>query len=56
MPYSDINQIWVKIGSGKWLVAWQHQAVTWTSVDLSSVQSCGIYKGNFTNNAKEINH
>ena len=25
------------------LVAWRHQAITWTNVDLSSVRSCGIY-------------
>ena len=26
-----------------WLVAWRHQAITWTNVDLSSVRSSGIH-------------
>ena len=26
----------------EWLVASQHQAITWSNVDLSSVSSCGI--------------
>ena len=26
-----------------WLLAWRHQAITWTNVDLSSVRSCGIH-------------
>ena len=25
-----------------WFGAWQHQAITWTNVDLSSMQFCGI--------------
>ena len=36
------TEIWVNIGSGKWLVAWWHQAITWTSVDSSSVKSSDI--------------
>ena len=37
MPYDniDLDQHWFR----EWLVAWQHQAITWTSVDLSSVRS-----------------
>ena len=27
----------------QWLVAWWHQAITWTNVDLSSVRSCGFH-------------
>ena len=40
-PYGDINlgQHWLR----QWLVAWRHQAITWTSVDLSSVRSSGIH-------------
>ena len=36
-PYGDINlsQLWLR----QWLVAWQHQAITWTNVDLLSVRS-----------------
>ena len=41
MPYSYINmgQHWLR----QWLIIWQHQAITWTSVDWSSVRSCGIH-------------
>ena len=40
-PYGDINlcQHWLK----QWLVAWQHQAITWTNVDLSSLRTSGIH-------------
>ena len=40
-PYGDTNpgQHWLR----KWLVAWRHQAITWTNVDLSSVRSSGIH-------------
>ena len=40
-PYGDIGlgQHWLRW----WLVAWRHQAITWTSVDLSSVTSSGIH-------------
>ena len=27
-----------------WSVAWQHQAITWTSVDSSTLQLCGIHR------------
>ena len=27
----------------QWLVAWWHQAITWTNVDLSSITSSGIH-------------
>ena len=38
------TEIWVNIDSGnEWLVAWQHQAITWTKVDLPSVRSIGIH-------------
>ena len=38
-PYGDrdLGQHWLR----RWLVAWRHQAITWTNVDLSSVRSCG---------------
>ena len=40
-PYSDIEleQHWVRL----WLVAWRHQAITWTNIDLSSVKSCALH-------------
>ena len=40
-PFSDIDlgQHWLRL----WLVAWRHQAITWTNVDLSSVRSSGIH-------------
>ena len=39
------QQIRINIGSGnEWLVAWWHQAITWTNVDSSSVKSCGIHR------------
>ena len=40
-PYGDINQgqHWFRL----WLVAWRHQTITWTNVDLSSVRSSGIH-------------
>ena len=28
-----------------WLVAWQHQAISWTNADLSSVRSSGNHQG-----------
>ena len=36
MPYGDrdLGQHWLR----QWLVAWRHQAITWTNVDLSSVR------------------
>ena len=40
-PYGDIDlgQHWLRL----WLVAWQHQAITWTNVDLLSVKSNDIH-------------
>ena len=36
--------IWVNIGSGNGLLPeWRHLAITWTSVDLSSVKSSDIH-------------
>ena len=35
----DPGQYW----SRKWLAAWQHQAIIWTNVDLSSNVFCGIH-------------
>ena len=41
MPYGDIDlgQHWLR----HWLVAWQHQTITWTSIDISSKVFCGIH-------------
>ena len=41
MPYGTGNagQYWFR----SWLVAWRHQAITWTNVDLASTGSSGIY-------------
>ena len=36
--YLLVSQHWFR----QWLVAWRHQAITWTNVDLSWVRSCGI--------------
>ena len=32
-PYGDIGQHWLR----QWLVAWWHQAITWTNIDHESV-------------------
>ena len=39
-PYGDVDlgQHWLR----QWLVAWRHQAITWTNVDLSSDKSHDI--------------
>ena len=39
-PYSitKLGQHWFR----EWLVAWWHQVITWTNVDLSSRRCCGI--------------
>ena len=39
-PYGDmeLGQHWLR----QWLVAWRHQAITWTNVDWSSVKSNDI--------------
>ena len=40
-PYGDrdLGQHWLRC----WLVAWWHQAITWTTVDWSSVKSSDIH-------------
>ena len=40
-PYGDrdLGQLWLTL----WLVAWRHQAITWTNVDLSTLRSYGIH-------------
>ena len=40
-PYCDrdLTQHWLR----QWLVAWRHQAITWTNVDLSPVEFCAIH-------------
>ena len=40
-PYGgiDLGQHWLR----KWLVAWRHQAITWTNVDLSSIRYSDIH-------------
>ena len=40
-PYGgrDLGQHWFR----QWLVAWRHQAITWTNVDLSSVRSTDVH-------------
>ena len=35
----DLGQHWLRL----WLVAWRHQAITWTNADLSSVRSSDIH-------------
>ena len=35
---TDLGQRWIR----QWLAAWRHQAITWTNVDLSSMEFCGI--------------
>ena len=43
MPCGDIH---IHLGQHYfrwWLVASQHQTISWTNVDLSSVRSCGIH-------------
>ena len=39
MVTKDLGQHWLR----QWLVAWWHQVITWTNVDLSSVEFCGIH-------------
>ena len=40
-PYGvrDLGQYWLR----KWLVAWRHQAITWTNADLSSLRSSDVH-------------
>ena len=47
-PYVD--QHWLRY----WLVAWWHQAITWTDVDLSSVGLWHSYWSYFTKNVQNI--
>ena len=53
VPYGDkdLGQHWFS------LVAWQHQAISWTNVDLSSVGFCGIHLRaiSHTKNAHKLN-
>ena len=35
----DLGHHWLRL----WLIAWQHQVITWTIVDLSSVEFCGVH-------------
>ena len=37
---TDLAQNWLR----QWLVAWRHQAITWTNVDLSWVRSRGRHQ------------
>ena len=48
-PYGNIDQCqhWFR----QWLVAWQHQAITWTNVDISKYSV-----SNFTRNANNSIH
>ena len=48
-PYGarELGQHWIR----QWLVAWRHQAITWTKVDRSSVKSSGIH---FRANSQEM--
>ena len=39
MVNMDLGHHWLR----KWLVAWQHQAITWTKIDLSSVKPRDIH-------------
>ena len=53
--YGDINlgQHWISL----WLVAWRHQAITWTNVDLSSVRSsCTHMSAILARDASAISH
>ena len=40
-PYGDRD--WGQHGLRQWLVAWRHQAITWTNVDWSSVKSSDVH-------------
>ena len=45
-PYGDrdLGQHWLR----HWLVAWRHQAINWTNVDLSSARASGIHLRTFS--------
>ena len=38
-----LRQHWLR----QWLVAWRHQAITWTNVDFLSIRICGIHLEQF---------
>ena len=40
---SDATWRWRSWSTLVRVMAWRHQAITWTNVDLSSVRSCGIH-------------
>ena len=42
MPYGDtyFGQFWLR----SWLVAWRHQDITWTNVNVSLLQFCDIHQ------------
>ena len=46
MPYGNTNpgQHWLR----KWLVAWCHQTITWSTVYLSLMGFCGIQPGSIS--------
>ena len=37
------DALWCQQGFRKWLVAWRHQAIAWTSVDILPVGSCAVH-------------
>ena len=54
IPWYQVNSLWPSYDYGYleilgqhwfryWLLAWQHQAITWTTVDLASTRSSGIH-------------
>ena len=47
----DLRKRWLR----QWLVAWRHQAITWTNVDLSSVRSSDIRVRAISHN-QALNH
>ena len=54
-PYGDkdLCQLWLSY----WIVAWRHQAVPWTNIDLPTVQSTAIHlEGTFISDTSAINH
>ena len=49
-PYGGRDQVNIGLGNDllpgkkkKRLVAWRHQAITWTNVDLPSLKSCDVH-------------
>ena len=51
-PYDkkELVQHWVRW----WLLAWQHQVIAWTNVDLSSVRSIDNCQCNFIQSSQEL--